>query len=281
VRDTVEQTRFKILPYILVSIWSVLAYGLFLGGCGQAIRVPVSKASEQDILRGNAAAQEGDISFARKDFYSALIKYLESVRLNPNSEYVYNKLGIAYSQLTYFPQAEECFGRSIQLNPKYPYSYNNLGSVYFAQKNLKKAEKYFKKAISLKGNEASFHINLSTVYLEKKKDNKAREELTIAVKLDPNILSRNSNISLLGGGTSSKRRHLLLAQLLASQGEVESAIENLKLAIDEGFTDIESIRKLPEYDPIRKDKRFVQFMEQADLLIRLRAKVGLPENPSR
>jgi len=133
------------------------------------VRVPVPP---EDAMRANTASAEGDIAFARREYYPALIKYLLASTLNPNSEHIFNKLGIAYSRLRYYPDAVEAFLRSIALNPKYPYSYNNLGSVYFAEDNKKKAESYFRKAISLKEDEASFHVNLGTLLMEKKKFDK-------------------------------------------------------------------------------------------------------------
>jgi tetratricopeptide (TPR) repeat protein len=241
-------------------------------GC-KAVRVAVP---EPDLRRADGASQEGDIAFARKDFYTALIKYLESVRFNPNNEFVYNKLGIAYSQLTYLQQAAESFEHSIRINPKYPFSYNNLGSIYFARKSLKEAERYFKKAISLKDDEASFHMNLGSLYLEKKKRDKAMTEWRKGLAIDPNVLLKNSAVSLIGGTAPTKERHYFMARLLAAAGKTEPAIENLKLAISEGFTDLESVRKERDFDPVRKDKRFIDFMEQTDLLIRLKAKIGLP-----
>ena len=55
-------------------------------------------------------------------------------------------------------------------------------------------------------------------------------------------------------------------------GNVESAIENLQMAITDGFSDIESIRKDPSFDPIRNDKRFIEFIENAETMIKLRSK---------
>jgi tetratricopeptide (TPR) repeat protein len=245
-------------------------------GCRKEVRINVT---DQDMLRANEASQEGDIAFNRKDYYAALIKYLESVRLNPNNEYVYNRLGIAYSQLKYYEQAGAAFTRSIELNPKYPYSYNNLGSVFFAQKNLKKAEKFFRKALAMKGDEASFHMNMGSLHLEKKRHDKAMEEWRKGLALDPNILSKNTSISLIGGSTSTKERHYFMARLAASAGDVEVAIENLKKAITDGFDDVDLIRTEPDFDKIRTDKRFVEFFDNISLLIKLRNKVGLPEDP--
>lgn len=246
---------------------------LLLSGCRKDIRVDIPPEA---IVKANAASQEGDIAFSKKDFYAALIKYLESTQLNPNNEYVCNRLGIAYSQLKYYGEASNAFMRSIELNPKYPYSYNNLGSVYFAQKNLKKAEKYFKKAISLKHDEASFHMNMGSLHLEKKRPDKAMEEWRKGLALDPNVL-KNSAVSMIGASSSTAERRYFMARLLASSGDVEMAIESLKQAITEGFDNIDSIRKEPDFDRVRDDQRFVDFMENAVLLIKLRSKVGLPE----
>ena len=148
----------------------------FAASCWQ-IQVRVPAVSPEDIKLSNATATEGDAAFAHKDFYAALIKYLEACRLNPNSEYLYNKLGITYSRLKFYPQAVDAFSRSISLNSKYAYSYNNMGTVYFAEANKKKAERYFKKAISLKNDEASFHINLGNLLWQKKQQEKGLVEI--------------------------------------------------------------------------------------------------------
>ncbi len=239
-------------------------------GCARrVIRVPVS---DEDLLKANQASREGDVAFNRKDYYAALIKYLEANRLNPNSEYISNRLGITYSQLQYYEYAAAAFQRSIDLNPKYAYSVNNLGSVRFAQKDLKKAEKHFKKAIKLKADEASFHMNLGALYFERKKYEKAMTEWQKGLALDPDILIKSDAISLsIAGGTDSlMERSYFMARLYASAGNVLKAIESLQQALLDGFSDIEAIQKQPDFDPIRQDERFIEFMKDAPLLIKPR-----------
>lgn len=208
--------------------------------------------------------------FARKDYYAALIKYLEASRLNPNSEFIYNKLGISYSQLKYYPDAIASFLRSIGLNPKYPYAYNNLGTVYFANDDKKNAERNFKKAISVKPNVASFHINLGTLYFERKNVEKGLEEYRKGLAIDPSILRRSEGISLAaaGGRTNPGARHYMMARIFASMGDVEQALESLKLALAAGFTDFPAIKLEKDFDPIRQDERFLKFMQEVALLTR-------------
>jgi tetratricopeptide (TPR) repeat protein len=265
-------------PILSIGIGLILA-GVVSAGCPhRAVRVPVT---EENVLRANEASQDGDIAFSRKNYYAALIKYLEAVRLNPNNENMLNRLGIIYSQLKYYGEASGAFQGALRLNPRFSYAVNNLGSVFFAQRNLKKAEIYFKKAIGLKGNEASFHMNLGSVYFEKKKYEKAMAEWHKGLALDPEILSKGSSVSLTGSANSSPmERSYFMARLYASSGKVESAIENLKLAITEGFSDVAAIEKQHDFDPIRQDARFAEFMKNISLLIRLQSRIGLPEGSS-
>ncbi len=259
--------KYTFLKHLLtVGIFFVFAGSLPSGCSPKIVRVPVSI---EDILRANTASKEGDIAFARKDYYAALIKYLEAGRLNPNSELFFNKIGIAYSQLQYYIEATEAFQRSIGLNPKYAYSFNNLGAVYFAQKNLKKAEKNFKKAIKADSEVASFHINLGTLYFEKKKFDQTMEEWRRGLKIDPLALSREDSINLTASSTKSysMEKSYFVARLYASSGDAVNAVENLQEALKSGFTDIKSIQEEPDFDPIRQDERFIEFMKIATLLL--------------
>jgi tetratricopeptide (TPR) repeat protein len=244
----------------------LLGFAFLSAACPPTVvRVPVPA---EDIIQANEAVRQADFAFARKEHYAALIKYLEASRLNPNSEFIMNKLGIAYSQVEHYPGSIAAFERSIALNPKYAYSYNNLGSVYFAMNNLKKAEKHFRKAIELGGKVASFHINLGTLYFERNKSDKAMAEWRKALAIDPAVLNRSEGVSLAASRNKSSpmEKAYFMARLYASSGDVEHAIQSLEQALSAGFTDIEAIHSERDFDPIRKDEKFVAFMKTASLL---------------
>ena len=230
------------------------------------------RVSPENALKANQAAAEAEKVFERKDFYAALIKYLEAYRLNPNSENLSNRLGIAYSQLNLYGEAIQAFRRAIALNKKYSYAYNNLGSVYFAQKNYRQAEKHFKKAISLNGKEAAFHLNLGSLYLEKKKRDSAMAEWRKSMALDPNVFTRRGIANVSTSGTSLMEKYFFLARIMAASGNLEAALENLKLAFNNGFTNIEEINKNPDFDPIRKDERFDQFLQDVIIWLKFQPK---------
>jgi hypothetical protein len=97
------------------------------------------------------------------------------------------------------------------------------------------------------------------------------EEWRRGLALDPEILSKSSSNSLIGGSTPSKERSYFMARLHATAGNVPMVIEHLERAFIEGFTDIAAIQKEPDFDPIRKDERFVEFMKKLELLIKLKS----------
>ncbi len=266
VRASKQGLHRKILPISLL-----LAFVSFFSiDCFQKeVRVVVSP---ENALKANEAAKEGDAAFERKEFYAALIKFLDAYRLNPNSEYLCNRLGIAYSQLNLYDEAIRTFRRTIELNKKYPYPYNNLGCVYFAQKKYRQSGKYFRKAINLNGKEASFHLNLGSLYLEQKKRDKAMAEWRRGFELDPEIFKKRSIASLSSSGSSLMERYFFLARLMASSGNIQASIENLKLAFNNGFTDLEAIKKSPDFDLIRNDPSFEQFMQDVAIWLKFQPK---------
>jgi tetratricopeptide (TPR) repeat protein len=260
-------SRGGIIQFLKSRCSCLVIISLFVGCNPKAVRV---KVSEEDIVQANEAAREADTSFMRKEYYAALIKYLQSVRLNPNNEYVLNKLGITYTQLRYLPEASDAFKRAIAMNPKFAHPYNNLGSVDFAQSEYKMAEKHFKKAISVNPTVANFHLNLGRLYLEREKKEKAVAELRKAVALDPLILEKQGSITIAAvtNRSTSRDSSYSMARIYGSIGDAAHAVESLQAALNEGYTDINAIEKEPDFDPIRNDQLFIAFMKTASLMLK-------------
>ena len=161
------------------------------------------------------------------------------------------------------------YERALSLNPDDALAHNNLGTVYFATGDKKKAEKAFKKAIGINEKIASFHVNLGTLYFEQKKFDKGMAEWRKGLALDPGIMGKSDGINLAAAGRGpSPEKSYTMARIYASFGDVERALDNLQAALNAGFTDINLIRKEPDFDKIREDARFVAFMRTAAILTR-------------
>jgi len=253
--------HFRLKLLIPCSLFLIIIVLLSTGCHPKNIRVAVS---QEDIARANAILKEGDAALDRKDFYPALIKYLDASRLNPNDELIWNRIGIVDSQLKYYQEAIFAFKRSILLNPKYANSVNNLGSAYFASKQYKKAEKYFKKAIHMDAKEATFHMNLGSLYFERKKANEALVEWRKGLSLNQDILTKNTiGLSIAGENSFPKDKSFLFARIYAMAGNAPKAIEFLQQALIDGFSDLNAIQMQRDFDRIRNDEQFVKFMKDA------------------
>jgi hypothetical protein len=99
-----------------------------------------------------------------------------------------------------------------------------------------------------------------------KKTEKAILEWRTSVALDPDILARDNplNLTINRDGIALKDRYFFMARVQAVAGDVPKMIESLEKALLNGFSDIEAIRTNPDFDPYRKDERFIKFMEAAD-----------------
>jgi len=137
------------------TAWLLILACLLADSCGIR-RIPKQSVAPEKVVRSYRLTAEADKLLEEGKDHLALLKYLEAADLNPYHEVIYNKVGIAYSKLTQYPQARRAVTRSIGLNPKYAFAYNTLGIVNLAEQNPKGAIKAFKKAISLNPNTASF-----------------------------------------------------------------------------------------------------------------------------
>jgi hypothetical protein len=63
-----------------------------------------------------------------------------------------------------------------------------------------------------------------------------------------------------------------MARLYARQGDPELALRNLRQAIALGFSDADAIRGEPDFEPLRQNPRFADFLRNLDVLIQLQDK---------
>lgn len=205
--------------------------------------------------------QRGDIFMARKMYREAVEVYQQGPA---DSAVLANKIGIAYHQLTFLPQARKQYERAQRIDASYAEAVNNLGTVFYAQKNLRKAISQYKKALKLTPNSASIHSNLGTAYFARKKYKEAFEEYQTALSLDSEVFEhRNSHGVLLQERSVEERAkfHFYLAKTYAKSGQTERALLYMRKAIEEGFkertkfaedSDFSAMRELPEFQELLK-----------------------------
>lgn len=235
--------------------------------CGPAriVRVPVAP---EDIRQSNHLTRQGDELLVRREFYPALLKYLDAIRLNPNNEVILNKAAIVYTKLNLNEQAARAVDRALGLNPKYAYAYNTLGTLHLVRGDLGRAAKLFRKAIALRPDTAFFYKNLGTTLFEAKQFDKGMQAYRKAIELDPKALSAGSGINVESQASRGPDadRDFYFAKLYANDGNVDRAIEYLRKALQGGL-EPRRISTEKDFDLIRGTEKFREFLQERGLAL--------------
>ena len=120
--------------------------------------------------------------------YNQGIYYLQEARkymIDINTFYI---LGLSYSELNMFKEAEEEFKQAIYLNPKFTEGYHYLGLLYFQKRDYSKAIEQWNKILEIEPDFSNKYIvlyNLGMVYEKKEMTDKSLEYYLQALQLAP------------------------------------------------------------------------------------------------
>ena len=181
-----------------------------------------------------------------------------------NSAVIWNKIGIAYHQMTQLDAAMKRYRRAIRLDAKYSEAINNLGTVYYAEKHYGRATSSYKRALKLAPGSASIYSNLGTAYFAEKRYKQAWEAYNTAFQLDPEVFEhRNTYGVLLQERTVEERArfHYYLAKIYAKQGQTDRALQYIRKALEEGFTDRKKLLQDPEFAALRDLPAFKELLK--------------------
>lgn len=229
----------------------------------------VADAQQQQQQQQNAGRpvlapeMRGDIAMARKEYRQAVDHYKSAQPLN---HIVWNKIGIAYHQLTEMDQARRSYERSVKMKPDYSEAINNLGAVYYAQKSYRRAVRQYNRALKISPKSASIHSNLGTAWFARKNYAKASEEYQKALELDPEVFEhRSTNGVLLQERSVAERAtfHYYLAKTYAKAGMNDRALQYMRKALEEGFRERKKFVDEPEFAGMQQLPEFKELLALA------------------
>jgi len=203
----------------------------------------------------------GDVYMARKMYREAVEAYEKAPQ---DSAIVWNKIGIAYHQMTQLDAAMKRYRHAIKLDGKYAEAINNLGTVYYAEKHYSRATSSYKRALKLAPGSASIYSNLGTAYFAERKYKEAWEAYNTAFQLDPEVFEhRNTYGVLLQERTVEERArfHYYLARIYAKKGQNDRALEYIRKALEEGFADRKKLLQDPEFAAMRDLPEFKELLK--------------------
>ncbi|MHC2994417.1 MAG: tetratricopeptide repeat protein [Candidatus Atribacteria bacterium] len=120
--------------------------------------------------------------------YNQAIYYLQEAKkyiIDVNTFYI---LGLSYSQLNMFKEAEEELKKATYLNPKFTEGYHYLGLLYFSQEDYDSAIEQWNKIFEIEPDFSNKYVvlnNLGIVYKKKQMPDKALEYFLQALQLAP------------------------------------------------------------------------------------------------
>ncbi len=203
----------------------------------------------------------GDLAMAHQQYLQAIDAYSH---VPDKSAVIWNKLGMAYHHLFAMDQARRDYEHALQLQPNYPEALNNLGAVYYAKKNYGRAIKYYRKALQYDPRSAPVYSNLGTAWFARGKVQQGIEAYRTAFALDPRVFSSDSSLLVNESLPAHDRaqQDFCLALLFAESGKNHEAIEYLRKALDEGFSDRKKILEDHTLAPLRATPEFAELMTE-------------------
>lgn len=228
------------LPVLGLIVVIAVASGF---ACAQ---VPASPAVNQPVQAAAtpklepSAEDRGDSLMAHQRYQAAIEAFKQGPKDNAG---VWNKMGIAYQMMFNLVDASHAYQMSLKLNPKNPIVLNNLGTVYDALRQYHSAEHLYKKALKIDPKSALILKNLGTDLLSQHKYRKGWETYKAALAVDPTIFDHSARPRVENPASIQDRgaMNFYMAKGCVRAGMVDRAIEYLRAAINEGFTNPKKI----------------------------------------
>jgi tetratricopeptide (TPR) repeat protein len=189
---------------------------------------------------------------------------IEAYKQAPQSAVIWNKMGIAYQLMFNMQDALRCYQESMKLDPKSVNVLNNLGTIYDSLKQYKQAVKMYKKALKIDPKSALVLKNLGTDLLAQHQYKKGWQVYKEALAVDPQIFDRNNGPRVENPASVQDRgaMNYYMAKGCVRAGKNERAVEYLRMAINEGFTNAKKVAADQEFAGLHGVAGFEQLIAE-------------------
>lgn len=133
----------------------------------------------------------------KNKFHEILEKKDFLLKLYPNSEVIFDILGLADLNLRNYDDAIISFKRALEINPNFFQSYNNLGSLLDDLKDYEEAIFYYKKGLKLRPNNHLILNNIAQCLSSLGSFKEARDYYEEAIVLEPKFFQAYNNLGIL------------------------------------------------------------------------------------
>jgi len=229
------------------------------GAISPAASGPAAQAAPAAPAHQPTPEQLGDSLYVHQHYQQAIAAYSKVTEMTPS---LWNKMGIAYQMMFNMKDATRCYNASLKLDPRNADVLNNLATVYDSLKDYGTAERYYRKALKIDPKSALVLRNLGSNQLAQHKNKKGWADYQAALAIDPQIFDSNTGASIQNPTNVQERGalHYYMAKSCVSAGQRECAIDNLRMALNEGYTNAKKIAEDNSFVSLRDVPAFQQLI---------------------
>jgi len=215
----------------------------------QTGKPPLPEPTEEDI---------GDSLTIHQRYQAAIAAYQKA----PRSASVWNKMGIAYQMMFNIREATQCYRQSLKMDSHNSQVINNLATIYDSQKQFSAAERMYRKALKIDPESALVYKNLGTNLLAQHKYDRGWDAYQHALTLDPQIFSDHGTPQVQNPASIAERgaMNYYMALGCVRIGQTDCALQYLRMALDEGFTNSKKIALDVAFASLRENPDFKQLL---------------------
>ena len=201
----------------------------------------------------------GDSMIAHQRYQAAIEAYK---KVPSESAKVLNEMGIAYQMMFNLTDATRSYQESLRLDPNNVDVMNNLGTVYDSLKAFGAAEHMYSKALKLQPKSALIEKNLGTNLLAQHHYKKGWAAYQAALAIDPQIFQGSVSLKVDNPASVQDRgaMNYYMAKGCVRAHQNDQAIEYLRMALNEGFTNPKKIEADSEFAGLRGVPAFEQLL---------------------
>ena len=181
-----------------------------------------------------ARAQE--LLFRKNDPEASIVEFKKAVRIDPWYGQGYLLLGVAYTQLQRWNEAQLAFEEAIKVEPGNAQAYLGLGSALNEQKDYPGAQKALQHSLDLQPNSAEAHYELARTFGALGKWQAAEPHARRAIALNPDYPGSHAlmgNVYLDRQELESARKEFSIYLQMAPQGSLAPSVREKIKEIDE------------------------------------------------
>ena len=190
--------------------------------------------------------------FYKKSNDEAFTAGKKAIELDPNSYTGHWILGRIYLRTDRYEEAAELFHKVIELNPEFYSAYNDLTIVYErlgekrkSKEMLRKSQEALERYLLVHPDDARAHLFYAVNLAQSGINDKAREEAKKALDINPSDPLMQYNA----------------ACFYAQLGEKQLAVTSLKNAMSSGYQDYEWVKRDSDLESIRKEPEYIELMK--------------------